>query len=719
MNIMDMERVELQKASDAQADETSEEVAVHIKDQWSSRNECYKLDSFFDQGNNVGQVFQREVSSLIPGIFQGLNTTVFAYGATGNGKTYTMQGVVEQPGLMPLSMSAILSLCDDATSVEVSYYEVYMDRCYDLLEPKAKEIPVLDDKDGRVQLKGLSRVRVQSMSEFNETLASGTQRRKVAHTGLNDKSSRSHGMLTIYIFKHDGSNSTLSGKMNLIDLAGNEDNTRSCNEGIRLIESAKINQSLFALSNVIYALNNNQPRIPYRENKLTRILQDSLGGNSRALMIACLNPMFYREAVHTVSLAARSRQIVNFVSPIQKHIKPAMETDMEEKLRIWLESKGKTKSIQKRDGPCSSYRGKTPIHASSQKKLDMPGSSMKTSDCGVSRAKGRKLFGCELPAQSTFMGNFPCEAENPSEQTENVMGDPSCLSKDMESKEHTSIPDGSDQLKHSTTPPHCGDYDDKEQKNTAGEFKFFDQQKVPHESSDGLEDDNRFCELVGAPSISERIYSLQISLKKGLHGNDHQGTPLIIYQHGDEGDADVNFSTQPAYPLDSTLNKENKAVHCTELAESPTISERIMALQNSLRKVLSPINSNIKPGNHPSSDGKICLLLLEPKTPKTPCLSTCDGHNFQMTSTPLDESSVQSSNLKETFVQKYLEFLNNANKEELLKLKGIGQKRADYILELREETPQPFISLSDLEKIGLSGKQVHDMIRRAARGIFA
>ncbi|KAK1285421.1 Armadillo repeat-containing kinesin-like protein 1 [Acorus calamus] len=564
-----------------QADETSEEVAVHIKDQWSSRNECYKLDSFFDQGNNVGQVFQRE-------------------------------GVVEQPGLMPLSMSAILSLCDDTTSVEISYYEVYMDRCYDLLEPKAKEIPVLDDKDGRVQLKGLSRIMDShfmyaklryvfspSLSSMKVDKSSRTQRRKVAHTGLNDKSSRSHGILTIYIFKHDGSNSTLSGKMNLIDLAGNEDNRRSCNEGIRLIESAKINQSLFALSNVIYALNNNQPRVPYRESKLTRILQDSLGGSSRTLMIACLNPMFYREAVHTVSLAARSRQIVNFVSPIQKHIKPAMETDMEEKLRVWLESKGKTKSIQKRDGPCSSYRGKTPIHASSQKKLDMPGSSIKTSDCGVSRAKGRKLFGCELPAQSTFVGNFPCEAENPSEQTENVMGDPSCLSKDMKSKEPTSSPDGSDQLKHSTTPLHCGDYDDKEQKNIAEEFSFFDQQKVPHESSDGQEDDNRFCELVGAPSISERIYSLQNSLKKGLHGNDHQGTPL------------------------------------------------------------------------------------------------------------------------ETFVQKYLEFLNNANKEELLKLKGIGQKRADYILQLREETPQPFISLSDLEKIGLSSKQVHDMIRRAARGIFA
>ena len=177
-------------------------------------------------------------------------------------KTYTMQGTDELPGLMPLTMSAVLTMCWSTTSTaEMSYYEVYMDRCHDLLEVKAKEIAILDDKDGRIHLKGLPRVSISSMSEFYEVFSRGIQRRKVAHTGLNDVSSRSHGVLVISVSTScdDGSGAVVIGKLNLIGLAGNEDNRRTCNEGIRLQESAKINQSLFALSNVIYALNNNKP----------------------------------------------------------------------------------------------------------------------------------------------------------------------------------------------------------------------------------------------------------------------------------------------------------------------------------------------------------------------------------------------------------------------------------------------------------------------------
>ncbi|XP_050273286.1 kinesin-like protein KIN-10B [Quercus robur] len=135
-----------------------------------------------------------------------------------------------------------------------------MDRCYDLLELKGKEIAVLDDKNGQIHLRGLSQVPVKSMSEFYEIFSCGIQRRKIAHTGLNDVSSRSHGVLVIAVSTPygDGSEAVVTGKLNLIDLAGNEDNRRTCNEGIRLLESAKINQSLFALSNVIYALNNNK-----------------------------------------------------------------------------------------------------------------------------------------------------------------------------------------------------------------------------------------------------------------------------------------------------------------------------------------------------------------------------------------------------------------------------------------------------------------------------
>lgn len=124
---------------------------------------------------------------------------------------------------MPLAMYTMLSVCEKTGSkAEISYYEVYMDRCYDLLELKAKEIAVWDDKDGQIHLRGLSRVSVNSMPEFLEVFNSGIQRRKVAHTGLNDVSSRSHGVLVISVSTpcSDGSGSVITGKLNLIDLAG-------------------------------------------------------------------------------------------------------------------------------------------------------------------------------------------------------------------------------------------------------------------------------------------------------------------------------------------------------------------------------------------------------------------------------------------------------------------------------------------------------------------
>lgn len=137
--------------------------------------------------------------------------------------TMMMQGTDEVPGLIPLAMSTVLSLCHSTGSTaEISYYEVYMDRCYDLMEVKPQEIAVMEDKDGEIHLKGLSKVPVNSMPEFHEVFSCGNQRRKVAHTGLNDVSSRSHGVLAITVSSPCGEGSGLiaTGKLNLIDLAG-------------------------------------------------------------------------------------------------------------------------------------------------------------------------------------------------------------------------------------------------------------------------------------------------------------------------------------------------------------------------------------------------------------------------------------------------------------------------------------------------------------------
>ncbi|KAH7867405.1 hypothetical protein Vadar_032943 [Vaccinium darrowii] len=630
---------------------STQEVTVHLKDPETSRNECYKLDSFFGQeDNNLSKIFDREVGPLIPGIFHGCNATVFAYGATGSGKTYTMQGTDEIPGLIPLAMSTVLSLCQSTGSIaEISYYEVYMDRCYDLMEVKPQEISVMEDKDGEIHLKGLSRVPVNSMSEFHEAFSCGNQRRKVAHTGLNDVSSRSHGVLAITVSSPCGEGSGLvTGKLNLIDLAGNEDNRRTCNEGIRLQESAKINQSLFALSNVIYALNNNRPRVPYRESKLTRILQDSLGGTSHALMVACLNPGEYQESVHTVSLAARSRHISNFVSSAQKHETPKIKVDMEAKLLAWLESKGKTKSSAQKMGTFGSpLIIKTPSAMSSKKKPAYHSSAKQKSNTfqGASTVKERSLA---LPRRNLFANAAPVE---PRTEDMNL-----------------------------------------------------------HKAKD--------CSAISEDDASRKISIAQSDGKFQLHTYaDLEATIEETTKEDSKVSANkIVLETRTCTPDKLSDKTENMTIiNHSNFDESSPICEKIKSLQSSLRRVLSPINSNINIENKSSRD-QICVVLLDPKTPKTPFLLSCPSDMSQEIGTPLDKLNALGSNLKSSLVQEYIDFLNQASREELMELKGIGQKMAEYILELRETSPLK--SLNDLEKIGLSSKQVHNMFKRIARGIF-
>lgn len=576
---------------------SSDEVTVLLKDQETSRNECYKLDAFFGQeDNNVSQIFEREVRPLIPTLFQGYNSTVFAYGATGSGKTYTMQGSNELPGIMHLAVASILSMSKcTGSSTAVSYYEIYLEKCYDLLDPKEKEIMILNDKDGQMHLKGLAEIEVNSIDKFHEIFNSALQRRKVACTGLNDVSSRSHGVLVITVStpSHESANN-VTGKLNLIDLAGNEDNRITCNEGIRLQESTKINQSLFSLSNVIYALNNNLPRVPYRESKLTRILQDSLGGTSRALMVACLNPGVYQESVHTVSLAARSRHVSNYVCPAHKNTNSNMKVDMEVKLLAWLESKGKTKSAHRIYS--SPFNGRTPCSVKSIRKLNTCTQSIETKAVR------------DQPHVLNSKGRSPCKAGR------NLF--------------HGGV---------NTDPK------GKVQNPSAVEIN---QEKLP--------------------------------------------IPVSV-------DA---LKTNPALPDDLHSS-------CTNGSSLSPLNENIEALQNPLREVLSPIHSN---------NGRSHTVSSDPKTPKLRAVA-CDGeNNINDYGTPLDIITARSSRLKTSLLQDYIEFLNTASREELMELKGIGEKLADYIVELRETSPLK--SLGDVEKIGLSSKQVHNMFGRAAKGLL-
>ncbi|KAL5710850.1 hypothetical protein ACHQM5_021363 [Ranunculus cassubicifolius] len=684
--------------------DSSDGVVVHLTDRLSSRNECHKLDAFYEEENSVSEIFQKEVSPLISGVFNGCNSTVFACGATSSGKTHLMQGRGELlPGLMSLSMSMVLGACESSGNIaEISYYEVHMEKCYDLLQPKEKEISVLDDKNGQVHLRGLVSAPVSSMSEFREILSTVIQRRKAAPTALNDVSSRSHGVLVISVSSPPGNGSgpSVLGKLNLIDLAGNEDNRRTENEGIRLQESAKINRSLFTLSNVISALNNNEPRVPYRESKLTRILQDSLGGNNHSLMIACLNPCNYHESVSTMSLASRSYQITNYVSSARKEGTPSTKTDMEEKLRGWLESKGKSRSTQRLPAFGSPLLSKTPLSTTkSIKKQSSCKSYAKVKDTtgrGLANAT-RNLFKSEAPIGSSMeisvQENFSsyaskCHTELSSDQNveenkhcDNVMQvDGTNVFKDKSSEDCTSL---------------CG-----KQLDEINDMKIPEEhkQESPVDTATPLGKERHSESSTDINILDEDIHEsclVRVTSRKEIHM---------------ESSCVINVANEASMPESEASSPDEKQEN---LAFTLTPSKKIGSLQNSLRKVLSHINnnSNIKIYENITFEDTTDMMFLDPKTPKTPSV---DG--FQGTCTPLDKYNLRSSNLKSNLAQEYLEFLNSAKRDELLQLKGIGPRRADYILELRETSPLQ--SLNDLEKIGLSSKQVNHLFKKAATRLF-
>ncbi len=265
-------------------------------------------------------------------VLEGFNATVFAYGQTGCGKSYTMQGPAnagpEGRGVIPNAFVHVFDAVKASTEVQYlihcSYLEIYNEEIRDLLvSPKDKNPPKCDVKEdpGKgVFVKNLIKKAVKSELELQSVFDSGVSNRTVASTNMNDESSRSHSIFTIVIEmsmtdKDTGKESIKVGKLNLVDLAGSERQKKTGASGAVLKEGAKINLSLSALGNVISALSEAKAgkHIPYRDSKLTRLLQDSLGGNTKTLMVAAISPADYNweETSSTLRYANRAKNIQN------------------------------------------------------------------------------------------------------------------------------------------------------------------------------------------------------------------------------------------------------------------------------------------------------------------------------------------------------------------------------------------------------------------------
>ncbi|TKA82564.1 hypothetical protein B0A55_01193 [Friedmanniomyces simplex] len=267
-------------------------------------------------------------------VLAGYNGTVFAYGQTGSGKTYTMMGDITNDagkGMIPRIVGQIFSSimrCDASIefTVRVAYMEIYMEKIRDLLVPANDNLPIHEDAKQGVYVKGLQRVYVSDIAEVYRILEIGATARAVASTNMNQESSRSHSIFEVEIAqKNVETGSARSGRLFLVDLAGSEKVGKTGASGQTLEEAKKINKSLSALGMVINALSDGKSsHIPYRDSKLTRILQESLGGNSRTTLIINCSPSSYNDAetISTLRFGERAKTIKQ-KAKINEELSPA------------------------------------------------------------------------------------------------------------------------------------------------------------------------------------------------------------------------------------------------------------------------------------------------------------------------------------------------------------------------------------------------------------
>jgi len=280
-------------------------------------------------------VFDYSIRNTVDDILNGYNGTVFAYGQTGAGKSYTMMGSDidddDGKGIIPriveqIFASMLASPSNIEYTVRVSYMEIYMERIRDLLNPVNDNLPVHEEKNRGVYVKGLLEVYVSSVQEVYEVMRRGGTARAVAATNMNQESSRSHSIFVITITqKNLETGSMKSGQLFLVDLAGSEKVGKTGATGQTLEEAKKINKSLSALGMVINSLTDGKSsHIPYRDSKLTRILQESLGGNSRTTLIINCSPSSYNdvETISTLRFGMRAKSIKN-KAKINAELSPA------------------------------------------------------------------------------------------------------------------------------------------------------------------------------------------------------------------------------------------------------------------------------------------------------------------------------------------------------------------------------------------------------------
>ncbi|KAJ8282625.1 hypothetical protein COCON_G00051440 [Conger conger] len=286
----------------------------------------YVFDRVLPPNTTQEHVYNTCAKQIVKDVLGGYNGTIFAYGQTSSGKTHTMEGKLHDSQLMGIIPRIAEDIFDHIYSmdenlefhIKVSYFEIYLDKIRDLLDVSKTNLAVHEDKNRVPYVKGCTERFVSSPEEVMDVIDEGKANRHVAVTNMNEHSSRSHSIFLISIKQENvETEKKLTGKLYLVDLAGSEKVSKTGAEGAVLDEAKNINKSLSALGNVISALaEGTKSHVPYRDSKMTRILQDSLGGNCRTTIVICCSPSVFNEAEtkSTLMFGQRAKTIKNTVS---------------------------------------------------------------------------------------------------------------------------------------------------------------------------------------------------------------------------------------------------------------------------------------------------------------------------------------------------------------------------------------------------------------------
>jgi len=282
----------------------------------SRDDKTFTYEKVFQPRDDQPTVFA-EISALITSVMDGYNVTIFAYGQTGSGKTYTMAGTQSNPGVNIRALHELFEIAqqrsgENDTTLNASYLEIYNESIFDLLSKEREGLTVKHAGGAGIEVAGLTVHGVSSVAEVQQVLDMGDSNRSTFATNMNEHSSRSHSMLSIVIESTNTvTGQSLRGKLNLVDLAGSERLSRTDATGDRLKEAQNINKSLSALGDVIASLAKKDKHTPFRNSKLTQVLQDSMEGSAKVAMFVNVAPTAESagESVCSLNFASRVRGV--------------------------------------------------------------------------------------------------------------------------------------------------------------------------------------------------------------------------------------------------------------------------------------------------------------------------------------------------------------------------------------------------------------------------